>query len=338
MLRAGALPVMFSLLIGLVSITSGRANDDDRHYNPAACGESRVTIFPPRAKPVAISLPTGLRCSEFSGDGHALLGSERSGRGPYDSGQTILQELAFDPTQLTRIRGSERLNEFVVTSLAATASKDKLLISAKRRDGDVCGIFEIGVPAGRVRPIITKSDCQRQISELELWREISISPDARQAAATRGSASHRDLHVELIDLVAGTTTRLVDGFSSPSWSPDGKWIAALKGAPNRAYIYLIDPTSHIKPRRLSGRTNLKPAWSPDSRFILLVTHDASCGIRIDVDPPETLMALDVKLDRISTVHGSRCLINDGVIGWVDDTSATEGGDQHFRDNTDVQRK
>jgi TolB protein len=50
---------------------------------------------------------------------------------------------------------------------------------------------------------------------------------------------------------------------SPSWSPDGKWIAYTAGSENQYDIYIIHPDSGEK-RRLTHTSvrNESPSWGP----------------------------------------------------------------------------
>jgi len=315
---------VIALLAVLITIVAGRAAGEDNRYVPAACNDLEVTVYPPSATATKLSLPHGLRCQKFNNDGRGLLASDASsGHGPYQSG---VRDVKFNPSRVARIPNSEKLNDFVVTSLDVSAAKGSLVVSGQRRKGDACGIFEIRIADGAVLPILEVSNCEQKVSEQELWSGLSLSPNGREAVASRGSISRGDLRLELIDLVTATAKPLAEGFWNPAWSPDGRWIAAVKGGPDRGYIYLIDPAGRAQPRRLSGRTTLKPVWSPDSQFLLMSSHSLLCGISVDVDPPETLRVLDISRDKVSTITGSRCLINGGPVGWFEYRSAGAGKD------------
>jgi len=101
--------------------------------------------------------------------------------------------------------------------------------------------------------------------------------------------------------------------SRATWSPDGKWIAAIEW--NRKRLILLDGNdpSH---RRDVGST-LEAAWSPDSRYLLVWTlHFLRCGIGIDVEPPASFEVLEVATGKRSLIRSSQCQLIQGPIGWV----------------------
>lgn len=83
--------------------------------------------------------------------------------------------------------------------------------------------------------------------------------------------------------------------ASPTWSPDGKWIAFAgwgRGAQsNASSIYLIRPNG--TQRRLIARHGAHPSWSPDGRTI---AYQSPAGIRLVTphgidETPATLSAV-----------------------------------------------
>jgi Tol biopolymer transport system component len=112
--------------------------------------------------------------------------------------------------------------------------------------------------------------------ETELWKGSdgavaaapAISPDgSRVAFVVRGEA-RSGLHVMSSD---GTDVRRIaealDVRDTPSWSPDGKWIAvsAREGDTNPIFKVLVDGGA---PVRLADGMLFNPVWSPDGRVIL----------------------------------------------------------------------
>jgi Tol biopolymer transport system component len=200
---------------------------------------------------------------------------------------------------------------FVVRSFAISGREDKVVISGNREEGSGrrCGLFEILISSGNVRQVLN-SDCRYQWT----WDHLSLSPDGGQAIATLGSNTDHNLHLELIDLVHGTTRPLSSEFWVGVWSPDGKWIAAL--ANRNRKLFLIDAHDFSKRRDLGGTSGIAPEWSPDSRYLLLWRHELRCGIGIDVDTPATLEALDIKSGKRLRIRSSECQLLAGSTGWI----------------------
>ena len=69
------------------------------------------------------------------------------------------------------------------------------------------------------------------------------------------------------------------GYSDPSWSPDGKWIAASvldPGTRNLGRVVLLNPDTGKEKTVYAGTAILqKPTWMPDSEHLLLIFHDVS---------------------------------------------------------------
>jgi Tol biopolymer transport system component len=102
------------------------------------------------------------------------------------------------------------------------------------------------------------------------WFDIDWSPNGSKLAyASSGRLAVIDSDG------AGRKTLVADpagGASSPSWSPDGKWLAFAQRSNGRSAVYLIraDGTD----RQLLVYDAAAPAWSPDGRSI---AYRARCG-------------------------------------------------------------
>jgi hypothetical protein len=115
----------------------------------------------------------------------------------------------------------------------------------------------------------------------------------------------------LIDLARGATKSLGD-LGRATWSPDGKWIAAIEWKRKRLILLDANDFSH---RRDLGST-VSAAWSPDSRYLLTWKwHFLKCGIGIDVEPPASLEVLEVASGKRSLIRSSQCQLIAGPIGW-----------------------
>lgn len=105
------------------------------------------------------------------------------------------------------------------------------------------------------------------------WQDLAWSPDGRRLAFVRSGSIYlinadgsgrRDLHT-------GTDSH----DSSPSWSPDGKWIAYSTAVAGHSSVSVIRVDGSA--RRLLVRRGSAPAWSPDGRVI---AYRRGCGIRL----------------------------------------------------------
>lgn len=259
-----------------------------------------LKIFPSKGNAVTIVLPyvDGLT---FAPDGKSLYGFVRED--PFRAG---LSKIEFNPTRITTVPGSQSL---IIQTFAISSRQDKLVASGNLRDehGNRCGLFEISIPSGSIRQILN-SDCR------ESWdcQNLSLSPSGEEAIAGIGSHVSHEFHFERIDLARGTTKSLDDQFSLGVWSPDGKWIVARERS-RRDKLFLVDAMSFSRQRDLGGAIVLKPAWSPDSRYLLLWNSSLRCGI---VEASSTLETLDIQTGKRSTIRSSQCQITSGPTGWV----------------------
>jgi hypothetical protein len=253
-----------------------------------------LEIFPFAAKAFTIALPFPLGPFAFSPNGKALYGArlfDNPARPPIPG----LFKVDLDPIRATAVRGSEAVG---VESLAVSEHGDKIIIAGGER-GAPCGIFELTLASAAIRRVVTASPCD-PLNISSHWLGISVSPDGTRATA------HRNHHLDLIDLVAGTVTQAPDDFLLGAWSPDGKWLAAVKAGSNATV--LLDART-LEQRRVIGMTDL--VWSPDSRYLLAKNRQIPCG-------PEaaTLQMVDVDTGKRIEIRASKCLIDRDTVGWV----------------------
>jgi len=103
--------------------------------------------------------------------------------------------------------------------------------------------------------------------------------------------------------------------SDCTWSPDGRWLAAVRVG----RIVLIDATIkavRLKSFRVSPRGPVH--WSPDSRYLLFAQSQLSCIAYIYA---ESLAAIDVETGRKIPIKSAHCAITWPVIGWLDSAIA-----------------
>jgi len=258
--------------------------------------EQKLVLLPAGVKPVTVSLPFGLTYITLSPDGKALY-SQRffDPTGP-NSG---LYKIEFGPTRASRVAGSEGL----ASAYGIGASQSKIVVSAGHLnsagllDEKSCGLFELTLASGKVRKVLSNSDCKYKSS----WRSISLSPDGEQLVAVR------ERSLILVNLGTGDVRSLGVGFYRAAWSPDGRWIAALEYN-NRYRTILMNASNFSKRRELPSS---EVVWSPDSQHLVAVGQQFLCG-----GYSGTLELIDVKSGHRSTVPGSTCKVTRSIIGWV----------------------
>ncbi len=113
--------------------------------------------------------------------------------------------------------------------------------------------------------------------------DIAFDPTGREVAFIARSGNTETLHT--IDVASGDVTRSLslglDGATSPTWSPDGRWLALVGTVAGRTDLYLLDfvggdggPARFLSSRGLDGGVRImritddvgdeaSPAWSPD---------------------------------------------------------------------------
>jgi WD40-like Beta Propeller Repeat len=269
-----------------------------------------LRIFPSKGQAVTIALPFRVERATFGPDGKSVYGIIVDSQKDVGRDRPGLSRIEFNPTRATPVPGT---SGFIIKSFAISTRQDKLVISGnlEHTDGRRCGVFEILIRDGNFRQVLS-SDCQDQWS----WDHLSLSPNGEQAIASVSRNITHEFHLELIDLVHGTTKSLGSEFWMGVWSPDGKWIAARESG-RRDKLFLLDAVSFSRQRALGGAIVLVPAWSPDSRYLLLwKEYLFRCGIYPDLEPPATLETLDTQTGKRSAIRSSQCQITGGPTGWV----------------------
>jgi tricorn protease len=131
-------------------------------------------------------------------------------------------------------------------------------------------------------PADDQIDMVSYISPLDYIRSFDISPNAvRIAFEARGEvytapAEHGDVR----NLTESSGSR----DSSPSWSPDGKWIAYVSDKSGDEEIYLIDQLGKAEEKKLTSSGHFKGGllWSPESDELLFTTNDNALYL-LDID-------------------------------------------------------
>jgi dipeptidyl aminopeptidase/acylaminoacyl peptidase len=120
--------------------------------------------------------------------------------------------------------------------------------------------------------------------DLESLSDPSASPDGTRVAVVvtrRDPDEDRDRStIEVVDLTGGERRELTQGFAdrSPSFSPDGRWVAFLRGADGPAQVWLL-PTAGGEPHQLTDLPLGVSAllWSPDGERLAVTAPELPEG-------------------------------------------------------------
>ena len=164
-----------------------------------------------------------------------------------------------------------------------------------------CGTYGIDPKTGRSEAILigTYPSCGGAAGD--------VSPNGQSLL------SYSSGELRVVDLRTGRSQLIGMADGVGTWSPDGKWIAALLKRGGASGLVLVD-AMNIAKRRMLGRapTSGYPVWSPDSRQLLLERSQSRCG-----DLLSSLEAVDVESGTRVPITSSSCEIYTGVVGWVD---------------------
>jgi WD40 repeat protein len=299
--------VLLCLIIAIAATWTGFGQRKDSSllrayaYSPAfistirSPGHARLVIFPFYGKSLDVPIHSASGGFVISSDGEALYGSCASrsvDSGADDHPIIALCKIDLRARTVTPIPGSSGLRVF---SLAVSSQGGRILFSgADPQRGGAFGLFELTQPAGKVRTILSQSDKRPQSQ----WMNLSFSSDNERAVGTHQG------RVELIDIRSGSTKPLDGELFMASWSPNGRWLAAVEKGQG-GHTILMDAKTLIRQRTL-GPSELD--WSPDSRYILAIE---ACG-----PYSGTFEAMSVETGERTAVEGSHCQVNQATTGWV----------------------
>jgi hypothetical protein len=266
---------------------------------------SRLIVFPSDRREFKIPLPLTLRYVAYGASGQALYATafKRLDAKSFTSLPGLLK-IDLDPVRVTALPGFDVFDG--IDRFAVSRQEEKIIFAGSRSDTGIrtCGIFELNLPDGGLRPVIQTTDCKAGYP----GRVFDLSPDGREALI---SANRR---LALLDLTDGKVTPIGSELWVGSYSPDGKWIAALElGPPGRSRTILIDRKDFSRRRDLGGSNDDEVVWSPDSRFILHAVYRPAC-------PSQSALALetlDIETGKRFTLKESICNAGSSRdIGWV----------------------
>jgi hypothetical protein len=283
-----------AFLFTMSSSNSGLGYEGEYSFSPAfitqpRLGQANLAIFPTRGKAADLVLPTGFVGFDYGSIGDSIYAFQNSRDHSRKPG---LYRIRLSPIQIEFLPGSLGLGGDVTVS----ESNDRAIVSGGYAAKQECGLFEMRISEGTVRKIIASSSCEY----LALWSKPSISIDTKRVVAFRKP------RLELIDVVQGTIKSLGEDYVTASWSPDGKWLAAVEVGGKRRTV-LMDSTTLAPMRFLETTTG---QWSPDSRF-LLALDSTSCSAYFS-----TMRMVDISTGKSTDVDSSKCKVNLMTTGWV----------------------
>jgi hypothetical protein len=276
------------------------------HQTTGNHAEFFIAVFPPAGKEFEISLPLIPRWFGYGPSGRSVYATALKETGPRSfTDEPGMFKIDLDPVRVSTIQG---LDDFGAIGPFAVSQGEDLVVSGGSKGNNYpaksCGVYEIHLPAGDVSAAIETSDCRAGSP----WRVLSLSPEKTEALIY----SNRSL--ALLDLAKGSITKIEGQLSKGSFSPDGKWIAAIQiNNPNPPRTILIDRSELTKRRDLGESEDSEVVWSPDSKFLLHAVYRPACPSQ----NPLALETLDVETGKRSLIKDSIC--NSGSsrqIGWI----------------------
>jgi WD40 repeat protein len=209
-----------------------------------------------------------------------------------------IYKIEFKPSRFSVVPGSIGTGE--VWCLAVSSVSGRITLSGKSWALDSTGVFEID-PAAATSMVLapgTASGCG--------GKGGFMSPDGKRAITNDA----KQLRLVVLRTGASTAIKGTSADTQSVWSPDGRWIATVRGG----RIGLIDADDPTRSRGL-GRSGDGPlVWSPDSRYLLLRTSPLSCALTVY---GESLEVVDVETGGRNEVKSSHCTITAGTLGWLD---------------------
>ncbi len=265
-----------------------------------------IAVFPPAGKEFEISLPLIPRWFAYGPSGRAVYATALKETGTKSfTDQRGIFKIELDPVRVSTIQSLDAF--YSIGPFVVSQGEDLAVFGGAKGNypAGSCGVYEIRLPAGDIGAAIETSNCRAGSP----WRVLSLSPERTEVLIS----ANRSL--ALLDLAKGSITKIEGQLSGGSFSPDGRWIAALQlGDPKApSKTVLIDRTNLASRRDLGGIDDAEVVWSPDSRFLLHAVYRPAC-------PSQNPLALET----VEVQTGKRSLIKDSIcnsgssrqIGWI----------------------
>ena len=249
--------------IGLLYVAAA-CGDDLGSFRPAAYvlegrgGKSELRVFSPDGKEVGIPIPLALNNVVFGASGNALYGTSQ---------KTDLLKIELNPVRIVRLPGFESFAW--MDRFAVSRNEDKILLMGGRDRGRSSGIFEVSLPDGKLRVVLETATTGFP------WRIGDLAPGAEEALI---ELMRIPGGLALLDVASGAITPLGNELWEGSYSPDGRWLAALdRSTPGRASKRVLIDRKDWSRRRDLGRRVSQLIWSPDSQLLLGAESREACG-------------------------------------------------------------
>lgn len=262
----------------------------------------RLILFPIAGPEVSVPLPKDLpgdfRFIAFGSDGTAIYGQTNDSKS-----RDGITKIEFKPVRQVIIPGSVGLS--TIWNLAVLKPMGRIFVFgwSKTVGTGECGTFEIDPGSGtlNILRVGILPDCGGGGGP--------ISPDGKRILRSPRS---RGNYLGMLDLATGLVQPIGIGMSGATWSPDGRWIAAIQGPSGASSVVLIDATNTSQRRNLGRTDDSQAQWSPDSRYLLIARQGLQCG-------PDlwSLEMIDVETGKRSEVKSSHCKIFENGTGWLD---------------------
>ncbi len=224
-----------------------------------------------------------------------LLALSISGCAQKEDITTIAAPLKAGITSLPQQSSTAEIQEAVPTA-SPTATPTTLPFEPATSAANNKGLMIFSMADGKYWHLFAYHPVDLPLSRLTAgdWNydDPAISPDGMKIAYCANEFGRWDIFI--LDLVNGEQTRLTETETyscSPTWSPDGRWLAyeeILDGKLNLVIRSVTDEST--APVRLTnnGGNNFDPAWSSGGREIAFVT-DRNGRLEIwtaNLDEPE----------------------------------------------------
>jgi Tol biopolymer transport system component len=135
-----------------------------------------------------------------------------------------------------------------------------------------------------VRQVATGSDIQILPPDVVVFYGLAFSPDSNYVYFVSSKENPLFSSLFKIPVLGGSPVQVVQDIdTAPSFSPDGKRFAFLRGYPEKGEVGLLianadgsaERVLRAKPGAPSAEGLLRPAWSPDGKTIVYLLYEAN---------------------------------------------------------------